>query len=239
MEREAADVDLLIAVTQSTKRTYRRQLIHSMRRPNGGVRIVIQAYLAIFLPKAPIDAHLSNWNSGAIFAIGCAGAFDTIPMAEGRVRVIGVRCNEDVRYQHAAATVDRRFPDLHIVVVGIIRDGKAFVPSADEQMLAGDDVYFIADNEHVPRAMAVFGHEERQARRIIIAGGGNAGVFLAQLIRDEHPGVYARIIESNREGAERAARRLPDTTVINGNALTPRFWRKRALPSLRRSRRYQ
>ena len=81
------------------------------------------------------------------------------------------------------------------------------MPSADEQMLAGDDVYFIADNEHVPRAMAVFGHEERQARRIIIAGGGNVGVFLAQLIRDEHPNVYARII-SNREGAERAARRL-------------------------------
>jgi trk system potassium uptake protein len=69
--------------------------------------------------------------------------------------------------------------------------------------------------------MSIFGHEERQARRIIIAGGGNVGVFLAQLIRDEHPGVNARIIEFNKTRAESAARRLPGTTVINGNALAP------------------
>ena len=104
-------------------------------------------------------------------------------MVEGRVRVIGVRCNEDCPVINTPLRqLTGVFPDLHIVVVGIIRDGKALVPSADEQMLAGDDVYFVADNEHVPRAMAVFGHEERQARRIIIAGGGNVGVFLAQLI---------------------------------------------------------
>ena len=143
-------------------------------------------------------------------------------MVEGKVRVIGVRCNENCPVINTPLRqLTGVFPDLSIVIVGIIRDGKTIVPSADEQMLIGDDVYFVADNDHVVRAMTIFGHEERQARRIIIAGGGNVGVFLAQLIRDEHPGVSARIIEANRKRAESAARRLPETTVINGNALDP------------------
>jgi trk system potassium uptake protein TrkA len=113
------------------------------------------------------------------------------------------------------------FPELNIVVVGLLRDGRGIVPSADDQMLAGDEVYFVVDNEHVARAMAVFGHEERRARRIIIAGGGHIGEFLGRLVHDEHPGVSTKIIERNKEQAERVAEALPDTMVLHGDALDP------------------
>jgi trk system potassium uptake protein TrkA len=88
-------------------------------------------------------------------------------------------------------------------------------------MLTGDDVYFVADNEHVARAMAVFGHEEPAARRIIIAGAGHIGMFLAELIKKEHPGVNAKLVEYDPDQAERAARRLPDNVVLSGSVLEP------------------
>ena len=229
----AADTDLLIAVTQSDEvNMVACQVAHSLFNvPTKLARVRNQTYLQpiwadlFSRDNIPIDVIISPELEVARAIsrdLVIPGAFETIPMVEGRVRVIGVRCNEDCPVINTPLRqLTGVFPDLSIVIVGLIRDGKTIVPSADEEMLTGDDVYFVADNDHVPRAMTIFGHEERQARRIIIAGGGNVGVFLAQLIRDEHPGVNARIIEASKERAENAAQRLPETTVINGNALEP------------------
>ena len=229
----AADADMLIAVTQSDEvNMVACQVAHSLFNvPTKLARVRHQSYLQ------PVWAELFNRENLPIDVIispelevaraisrdlAVPGAFDTISMVDGKIRVIGVRCNEDCPVINTPLRqLTEVFPDLHIVVVGINRDGRPIVPSADDQMLSGDDVYFVADSDHVLRAMTIFGHEERRARRIIIAGGGNVGVFLAQLIRDEHPGVHARIIEANKQGAERAAEHLPETTVINGNALEP------------------
>lgn len=67
--------------------------------------------------------------------------------------------------------------------------------------------------------MTLFGHEEREARRVVIVGGGNIGVFLAQQLEREHPDVKAKIIELNKARAEYVADQLDRTVVINGNAL--------------------
>ena len=83
------------------------------------------------------------------------------------------------------------FPDLNIVIIGIVRQGRAIVPTAEDQMLAGDEVMFVVDTQHIGRAMTAFGHEEPEARRIVIFGGGNIGQFLAQQIEALPIGVYA------------------------------------------------
>ncbi|MEO0393806.1 MAG: Trk system potassium transporter TrkA, partial [Pseudomonadota bacterium] len=66
-----------------------------------------------------------------------------------------------------------------------------------------------------------FGHEEPEARRILIIGGGNIGLVLAHEIEENYPGVTVRIIESSKERARFVAQRLPNTTVINGDGLDP------------------
>ena len=63
------------------------------------------------------------------------------------------------------------FPDLNIVIVGIIRNDKGILPRSHEHMLPGDDVYFVCDSSHLSRAMSAFGHEEEEGRNVIIAGG--------------------------------------------------------------------
>jgi trk system potassium uptake protein TrkA len=69
--------------------------------------------------------------------------------------------------------------------------------------------------------MAVFGHEESVARRIIIAGGGNIGTFLGGILEREHAGVSVKIIEHNAERAHLVADSLERTVVINGNVIDP------------------
>ena len=71
------------------------------------------------------------------------------------------------------------------------------------------------------RAMAAFGHEEPEARRVAIIGGGNIGLVLAEQIEASHPGLSVRIIEGNRDRAEQIARQLARTTVLYGDGLDP------------------
>ncbi len=149
------------------------------------------------------------------------GAFDMVPLADDRVRLIGVRLDAECPVANTPLRqLTGLFPDLNIVVVGIVRGTGAFVPTGDDNMLPGDDVYFVAEASHVGRALSLFGHEEPTLRRVVILGGGNVGLFLAQEI-EAIPGVTARIIEFDKARAEYVAERVSKTEVLNGDALDP------------------
>lgn len=148
------------------------------------------------------------------------GAFDMFPLAEGRVRVVGVICTEDCPIIHTPLRqLTGLFPDLNIEIVAIVRGDRPIIPDSEDRMLPGDEVYFVADTRHLNRAMAAFGHEEPTARRIIIVGGGNIGLVLAEDIEREHPDVTARVIEVDKRRAELIAHKLNRTTVLNGDGL--------------------
>ena len=229
----AADSDMIIAVTQADEvNMVACQVAHSLFDiPTKIARVRAQSYLAptwadLFnRDHMPIDVIISpeievaRAISRRLFV---PGAFDSIPLADGKVRAIGVRLDGDCPIINTPLRqLTGIFPELNIVVVGIIRGDETIVPTADDQMVPGDEVYFVADNDHVARAMTVFGHEEPEVRRVVIAGGGHVGQFLARLIHDEHPGVGAKIIEANKAQAERAALGVNGVTVLNGDALDP------------------
>lgn len=226
------DADMIIAVTYADEvNMVACQIAHSLFEvPTTIARVRHQSYLD------PVWAELFSRDHMAIdviispeIEVGRAvmrrldvpGAFDMVPMADGKVRIIGVRCTEDTPIVNTPLRqLTELFPDLNIIVIGILRDGKGFVPSADDHMLPGDEVYFVADAEHVSRAMMTFGHEEKTARRIVILGGGNIGRYLAREI-DKHPGVSAKLIEYDKVKAEQAAQELEHTIVLHGDALDP------------------
>jgi len=227
----APDADMLIAVTHADEvNMVACQVAHSLFNvPTKIARVRAQGYLQpiwsdlFSRDHMPIDVIISPEMEVAravVHRLRAPGAFDMIPLADGKVRVIGVRVGADCPViDTPLRQLTTLFPDLHMMVVGIIRDGRTIVPSADDQMLADDEVYFTVESGHVGRAMAAFGHEETEAHRIVIIGGGNIGLFLAQDIERNHPEVNAKIIEMGRERAELVARTLENSVVIHGDAL--------------------
>ena len=229
----ARDADLLIAVTHYDEvNMVACQVAHSLFEvPRKIARVRAQSYLAphwaeLFARGAlPIDTIISPEIEVARAIerrLEIPGVFDAIPLSDGKITLVGVRCRADCPVTDTPLRqLSELFPDLHISVVVIIRDDRRIVPTAEDQMLVGDEVYFVADSKHLSRALAAFGHEEPEARRIIMVGGGNIGRFLAELIEERHPKVSTKLIEIDRRRAEVVAQALKRTVVIKGDALDP------------------
>jgi len=234
----AADADMIIAVTAADEvNMIACQVAHSLFNvPTKIARVRSQSYLqplwsTLFTrDHLPIDVVISPEIEVAraiIRRLQVPGAIDVIPLAGDRVRLIGVRCNDQcplINTPLRQLTV--LFPDLNIVIVGIVRGGQPMVPDAGDRMLDGDDVYFVSDTNHVSRAMAAFGREDQASRRIVVLGGGNIGLFLAQQIETDHPESSVKIVEFDKDRAELVARTLSRAVVLNGDALDPEILRE-------------
>jgi len=232
-EAGASDADLLIAVTFADEvNMVACQVAHSLfNLPTKIARIRHRSYLKtkwqdlFSRDHMPID-HIISPEIEVAKAIKrrltMSGAIDMIPLAEDKVRLIGVHCDEtcpiiNTPLRQLAAL----FPDLNIVVIGIQRGVRCITPSPNDQMLAGDEVFFVAETTHASRAMAAFGHEEKDVRRIMILGGGNIGLTLAESLEQEEASITAKVIENERDRAQFVAQSLTRTVVLNGDALDP------------------
>jgi len=227
----ARDADMIIAVTFADEvNMVACQVAHSLFNvPTKIARVRAQSYLRpiwqdlFSRDHMPIDVIISPELEVARSAerrLEVPGAFDMVPFGEDKLRLIGVRLTDECPIVDTPLRqLTELFPDLNIVVVGIDRGGRLLVPTGDDQMLINDEIFFIADREHVSRALSLFGHEEKEARRIIIVGGGNIGLFLAESMERDHPSVRVNVIELDRARAEYVAERLERSVVINGDAL--------------------
>jgi len=229
----AGDADMIIAVTYADEvNMVACQVAHSLFDvPTKIARVRHQSYLnpmwanLFTRDHMPIDVIISPEIEVAYAVtrrLQVPGAFEMIPMVDDKVRLLGVRCGDDCPLVHTPLRqLTQLFPDLSIVIVGLMRENAPVVPSGDDQLLPGDEVFFVVDTEHLSRAMAAFGHEETEARRLLIFGAGNIGLFLAQQLEREFPWVRAKLIESDLERAEVVAGLLENTVVLQGDVLDP------------------
>jgi trk system potassium uptake protein len=227
----AADADMLIAVTQADEvNIVACQVAHSLFDVTTKIaRIRQQGYLEdkwanlYSRDHVPIDVVISpelEVARAVTRRLRMPGAFDMISLVDDKVKLTGVRCKEDCPVVNTPLRqLTQLFPDLAVVIVGIVRDNVPIIPTADDFMLPGDEVYFVVDSAHVERAMAAFGHEEAEARRVVIFGGGNIGEFLAGEIETNYPSVNLKVVEHSKKRAEHVAKTLKRSVVLQGSVL--------------------
>ncbi|MDB2415097.1 Trk system potassium transporter TrkA [Rickettsiales bacterium] len=228
----AADADMIIAVTLSDElNMIACQVAHSLFNvPTKIARIRNQNYLQLEWSHLyrhdhlPIDYIISpeiEVARAVIHRLNVPGAVDTIPFADGKVKVIGLRCTLDCPMINMPLyKIQEKCTDLNTSILGVMRDDDFMVASEDVVLIEGDELYFSCEDSQVKSAMALFGHEEQEAHRLVIIGGGNIGLFLAEHLEKDETDIRIKLIEVNKERAEYVADRLSRTTVINGSALS-------------------
>ncbi|WP_062202563.1 Trk system potassium transporter TrkA [Aureimonas sp. AU12] len=232
-EAGAGEADMLIAVTLHDEvNMVACQVAHSLFNvPTKIARIRSQAYLQpghnplFSADSLPIDVVISPELEVAqmvLRRIALPGALDTVRFSDEAIALLAIECREDCPILNTPlGQLSELFPDLGATVVGIMRDDAIFIPNSVDQLYPADLAYVVVEQIRVRRTLTLFGHEEPDVGRIVIAGGGNVGVAVARAMEKQKLASKLRIIEADRSRALQIADELKKTIVLHGSALDP------------------
>ena len=234
----AEGADMIIAVTLFDEvNMIACQVAHTLFKvPTKIARVRAQSYRQphwsdlFSADHMPIDVIISpevEVGETVLRRLQLPGAIDVVRFADEDIAVLGIECNENCPVVDTPLSqLTELFPDLKAVVVGVFRDDKPFVPHSDDFMQAGDIAYVVVSHDQMQRTLGVFGHEEQEATRVVIAGGGNIGLYVARTLEERNARTRAKVIESSEERARLVADQLNSTVVLHGSALDPDILRE-------------
>lgn len=104
-------------------------------------------------------------------------------------------------------------PDIRVKVAGIFRNERFIALEESTEIEIGDEVFFVAAGHDIDIMMAALRRTEDPYRRVMIAGGGNIGGRLAQVLQEDYS---VKLIEHNKERCQQLAERLDKVTVLSG-----------------------
>jgi trk system potassium uptake protein TrkA len=148
------------------------------------------------------------------------GAADTLSFADDKLVVAAIECDEDCPIiDTPLSQLTELFPDLRARVIGLKRGERVFAPRSFDSLLVGDLAYVAAEKEQLQRTLVIFGRDQPPASRVVIAGGGNIGVYVARQLEERVKGASVKVIEPNAARALEIADDFKRGVVLNGNAL--------------------
>ena len=132
----------------------------------------------------------------------------------GELILIGVKVRDN------APMVNKKFEELfhsntQVRVVAIKRKLATLIPKGGDEIKADDTVYFMTTNESVDYVRQLAGKDDTQINNVIMMGGSRITIKTAQYL----PGnMSVKIIEKDRERADRVIENISDALVISGDA---------------------
>ncbi len=223
----AEDADMLIAVTSSDEinMTACQVAFSLFHTPTKIARIRSPEYLRnkdkLFQSQdIPIDYLIAPEQLVTAYIqrlVEYPGALQVMDFAGGKASLVAVKAyygGSLVGY--ALSTLPDHMPNIETRVAAIFRRGRPIRPQGTTIIEADDEVFFIADTRHIRTVMSELQRLESSYRKIMIAGGGNIGLGLAQELEKHHSSV--KLIERNPDRAEYVASELNKSIVFCGDA---------------------
>lgn len=142
---------------------------------------------------------------------------DVFEFEDGQFTLVGATIDETSRIADVRISqwdsVATPVPDLR--PMAILRGKRTIIPRGRTVIHAGDHVYFITRAERLPRLAELVGQEEREIRRIMIAGGTRIAYETAALLEGDY---RVTVVDHDKTRCKQLAASLgSDTVIINGD----------------------
>jgi trk system potassium uptake protein TrkA len=123
---------------------------------------------------------------------------------------------------------DKPLRDLHgpegWILVGVMQGLKLCVPKGDTILRHGQSIYVVGHTETVGDFLSGIGIEAPPTRKVLIAGAGHVGSWLARgLVKDK---IQVTVIQRKRSKAKALATEVPEVLVLQGDATDPALLRE-------------
>ncbi|MBF0219193.1 MAG: Trk system potassium transporter TrkA [Gammaproteobacteria bacterium] len=216
------DTDMLIAVTDSDETNILACYIaHTyFRTPKRIARIRSQRYLdePDFINKLHIDLVISPEQlvtDSIRNLIEYPGALHVLDFAEGHLRLVAfIAYTGGTLVGHTIATMAEQMPQLKARVVAIYRHNQPIKPTGDTLVAHGDEVFILVARGDLRELMKVLRRLDKEAKSIIIAGGGNIGKRLALTLEKQY---HVKVIERDRARAAEIYQEFTNAMVLVGD----------------------
>ena len=232
LERAGArDADMLIAITSSDEvNMLACQIAHSIFEvPKRIARIRDKSYLnpshqdLFTSEKLPVSVIISPEKEVAknvLRRLEIPGAIENIPFIEDKLKFLAVKIDDNCPIvETEIGELTNLFPDLKTVIVGLLRDGEILIPKTNDKLIVNDIAYIVCPKELSRRAVSIFGHPEKEARKVVLIGGGSVGSEVAAMIDCSAAKINLTVIENDASNASSLADKLKNVTVLKGSGV--------------------
>ena len=145
--------------------------------------------------------------------------------AQGRIRLHQVVVTDNSVFAHQYLK-DLKLPS-GVLVVLVSRKEEVIIPKGSTRLEPGDRITILGLHEAVQDVSRRFEAMPMAVRAIVIAGGGETGLFLAETLESKNYEV--RLIESHQNRCRELSELLSKTTIIYGDATNAEFIKEERL----------
>ncbi|MDG1499067.1 MAG: Trk system potassium transporter TrkA [Planctomycetota bacterium] len=143
-------------------------------------------------------------------------ALEVESFAGGQVQLRRLRLGSDSELL-GTALMKLRLP-AGVMLVAVIRNHEVSVPGGQFALEADDHVYVVGKRDSLDEFEALAGEPVKLRRKVVIMGGGSAGVSIAQRL-DATPGISVRLFERDPQRARSVAEMVSSRVlVLEGDA---------------------
>jgi trk system potassium uptake protein TrkA len=221
----AEDADMILAVTNSDETNMIAcQVAYTLfHTPIKVARVRAQAYQQhpkLFSQDAlPVDVIISPEQLVTDYIqrlIDRPEALQVLDFAGGRVQLVAVRAlRGGPLVDQELRELRQHMPGVEVRVAAVFRRGSPILPEGDTVIEADDEVFFLAARKHIRAVTSELRNLEKPVKRVMIAGGGNIGLRLAESIEDQY---QVKLIDCNSETTRILSESLDKTIVLLGDA---------------------
>ena len=221
----AEDADMILAVTNSDETNMIAcQVAYTLfHTPIKVARVRAQEYLAypkLFTQEAlPVDVLISPEQLVTDYIrrlIEQPEALQVLEFAGGRVQLVAVRAVQGgPLVGQELRELSAHMPGVEARVAAIFRSSSDILPQGDTVIEANDEVFFIAARKNIRAITSELRGLDKPVKRVMIAGGGNIGLRLAESIESRY---QVKLIDRNAETARRLSEQLDSAIVLLGDA---------------------
>jgi trk system potassium uptake protein TrkA len=219
------DTDVLVALTSSDEvNIVACEIAHALyRTPTKIARIRASEYTAreaLFTDGAiAVDVWISPEQLVTEYIerlIHYPGALQVVDFADGKVRLVGIRARKGgLLVGQQLRTLKDHMPNADARIAAIYRNDRPIEPTGETVVEEGDEIIFLAAQDHIRRVMSEIRRAEAPVRKVVIAGGGNIGFRLAKALEKTN---QVKLIERDPRRARRASELLENAIVLQGDA---------------------
>ena len=136
--------------------------------------------------------------------------------ARGRVEIVELKIDETSKLCNQPLLNIYSIIKCRVLICAVLRDGKAMIPDGRFVLKAGDKIFVTASSGDLSKLLKNLGIIKGKTRKVIIAGGGAVGYYLAETLCENN--IEVTVIEKDSARCTELTEALPDADIICGDA---------------------